>query len=87
MLTYLVPVLFTFYVKDVLKLKKIIPAPKGLEVSRHLYNPEDPLCCLQHAAGTTSSKAIAHNYILHHQTLLLQKFTPVVSFLWSSTLS
>ena len=28
-LTYLVPVLLTFYIQGVLKLKKIIPAPKG----------------------------------------------------------
>ena len=34
-LTYLVPVLFTVYIQDVLKLKKIIPAPKGMAKIKH----------------------------------------------------
>jgi hypothetical protein len=32
-LTYLVPVLFIFYIRGVLKLKKIIPSPKGYSAS------------------------------------------------------
>ena len=31
-LTYLIPVLLSFYIQDVLKLKKIIPAPKVLYI-------------------------------------------------------
>ena len=41
MLTCLFPVLFTFYIQDVLKLKEIIPAPKGYEWTswrRHLHS-------------------------------------------------
>ena len=37
-LTHLVPVLFTFYIQDVLKFKKIIPTPKGYHKSSHETN-------------------------------------------------
>ena len=44
-LTYLVPVILTFHIQDVLKLKKIIPAPKG---KHGVYSPFFPSsnCCL-----------------------------------------
>ena len=45
-LTYMVPVLFTFFMQGVLKLKKIIPAPKFNECSAFKlveYNTEQPV--------------------------------------------
>ena len=82
MLTCLVPVLFTFYIQDVLKFKKIIPAPR-VNPARSLQAGQPSfagwLCLFDHSIPRCLDCAcliIAFPGALHLQIKFVYKYVP-----------
>ena len=58
LLTYLVPVLFTFYIQGVLKLKKKKSSAKRLRAECIQDTPEEPLASIMDAAARNNTRTL-----------------------------